>query len=1334
MKKGFLFFLVGVWLVGLLPGVHAQNTTVTIQANQPAATISSNLFGIFFEEINMAGDGGLYAELVRNRSFEDASTPVQWTLVTGGTATGSFDIDTSMPLSSSNTQALKLTLTSGSGSVGAANNGYYGIPVTSGQTYNLGFYARGAAGFTGNITVSLESINGGTVYAQGTAMGLTTAWQHFAMSLVPNSTDPNARLVLRIAQAGSVYLDFVSLFPANTFNSRTNGLRPDLANMLVNLKPSFMRFPGGSWVDGTDLADAYHWELTVGAPSNRTPRNNVWGYVVDNGLGYHEYLQLCEDLGTLPVLCINCGMSGSESISTNDLGPWVQEAVDAIQYADGDTNTYWGAQRAANGHPAPFDLQYIEVGNENSGAAYNANYAPFYAAIHSAYPGVNIIADSFGTIPTSAPVQILDEHYYNSASWFAENSTHYDSYSRSGPKIFVGEYAVAYDIGPGFAATLQNALGEAAWMTGMERNSDIVALACYAPLFANVNNEDWSPDLIYFNGTQVYGTPSYYVQQMFSLNRGNVVLPTTVSTSGNPLYVSSSLVQNSGQIIVKAVNFNNSPMTATFNVNGVASIASVATAVQLTGSAGATNSFAFPAQVFPVTNVIYNAGLNFTETLPANSLSIFRLQGSGFDSATNLQLQFMPALNVGQEAPATVQAIISGQTINLAGNYAVTYSSADPTVAIVNGNGLVIGIGPGNTTITAAYNGLSATQTVTVAAAPPVRLIHRYSFNNGTANDSAGSANGDFYNASGEASIANGQLNLAGASGDYVDLGPGIITTTNIATGAVTFEAWATFNSINGAWARLFDFGNISGSSGGNYIFLAANDDTDGGNTRLAVSDTIPGSAGEDGFDIGNLLGRTNIHVVVVFNPTPSRQFLGLYTNGVLAASTTTGGKYIASINDAYSFLGHSLWSGDAWLNGSINEFRIYDGELNKFQIAASSAAGPNQTNYSVGTLTSLVLNSGPVPFYPNNAYQVSAYVNFTLASNVPVIGDPNLTLESDNTNVFTVSPSGALTAIGVGAANLIGVYDYVDGNSGTFYTDSVPIVVSSGPAPVLVHRYSFTTGTGDSVGGPTWNGILPNGGTFSGGQLSLSAASSQYVQLPAGILSNYPAVTIETWVTFPDQLPVNCFFYGFGNTDGGGSGEDYIFCAPQGGRMAITSADPGYTGEQNATGAGDLSFHTNLHLVAVYDPPAGLLALYTNGVLAATATGVTVPMSSVSGALNYIGRSLYTGDPYPDLSLDEFRIYHGALQPNEIAATQILGPNQLLSTGSPAPGITASLSGGVLTLSWPLASAGFTLLSRTDLGTGGWAAVPQSPQIVGNQWQVVVPLSDSMRFFCLRE
>ena len=462
VKKIIRFVGVGFCLAAWPSAALAQTSTITIQANQPAAIISSNLFGIFFEEISMAGDGGIYAELVRNRSFEDSSSPGQWTLVTNGVAAGSFAIDTSLPLSASNTQSLKLTKTSGAGSIGAANSGYYGIPLTSGNTYNLGFYARAASGFTGSITVALESAGGGTTYAQSTVSGLTTSWQHFTLSLVPNATDPAARLALRISQNGSVYLDFVSLFPAQTFNNRTNGLRPDLANILVNLKPSFMRFPGGSWVDGTSLANAYHWELTVGDPANRTERTNVWGYMVSNGLGYHEYLQMCEDLGALPLFDINCGMDVNQNaISPSQLGPWVQEALDAIQYANGDTNTYWGAQRAAAGHPAPFNLQYIEIGNENSGSAYNANYAMFYNAIKSNYPGMHIIADSFGTHSDDRAGgndgrTLLQQRVHGSP----RTPRKYDSYSRSGPKIFVGEYAVAYDIRPRhFAATLHECAG-----------------------------------------------------------------------------------------------------------------------------------------------------------------------------------------------------------------------------------------------------------------------------------------------------------------------------------------------------------------------------------------------------------------------------------------------------------------------------------------------------------------------------------------------------------------------------------------------------------------------------------------------------------------------------------------------------------------------------------------------------------------------------------------------------------------------------------------------------------------------------------------------------------
>ncbi|MGC9943853.1 MAG: alpha-L-arabinofuranosidase C-terminal domain-containing protein [Verrucomicrobiota bacterium] len=1339
-------------LIVLAGSIRAQTTaTVTIQSDLPGVQISPNLFGIFFEEINMAGDGGIYDELVRNRLFEDASTPVQWTLATNGVATGSFAIDTLLALNPTNTQELALTKSSGNGSIGAVNGGYYGMPVSSGATYNLVTYARCAAGFTGSITVALQSADGSEAYALGSISGLTTNWQRFAISLAPTLTDPSAQLELSIAQAGTVYLGFVSLSPAQTFNSRTNGLRPDLATMLVNLRPSFMRFPGGSWVDGTSLTDAYHWEPTAGPLIDRKERMNVWGYTVSNGLGFYEYLQMCEDIGAQPLFCINCGMDvNQDAVATNDLGSWVQEVLDAIQYANGDTNTTWGAQRAAAGHPAPFNLQYIEVGNENNGAAYNANYAYFYNAIKSNYPAMHVIADSQGTIPTSAPVEMVDQHYYSDPGFFESSATLYDHYSRSGPKVFVGEYAVTSGSGNG---NLAGALGEAAFMTGMERNSDVVQMASYAPLFCNLNNKNWNPDLIYFNGTRVYGTPSYYVQQMFSLNRGNLVLPTTVSSPSNPIYVSSSLISANGQIVVKVVNPNPATISTTFNVLGVDLVARTANLVQLTSdNATNENSLSNPTLVFPTTNVINNASTNFAVTLPANSLSIFTLQVSGFETLSNLKFGFNSPLSAGQVVPSTVSVQESGQTnlISLAGNYAVAYSSENTNVAEVDNNGNVAGVGIGTTAIFATYGGLIATQSVQVLPTPPTTMIHRYSFNDGTANDSVGTNNGIFYNASGNASIANGQLNLPGDDGDYVDLGPGIITSTNITSGAVTLEAWATFNSINGAWARLFDFGNISGTSGANYIFLAANNAGNGGDARLAVSDIV-GNGDETGFDVNDLLGQTNLHVVVVFNPAPDRQFLGLYTNGVLVASTPTAGKTIASINDAFSFLGRSLWSGDAWLNGSINEFRVYNGELNRFQIAASGQAGPDTVNLDPGSLVGFSMSAGVMPIPRNSSRQISAQLDFSMATNVNVLGDPNLTLSSDNDAIFTVNSSGLVHATGIGAANLIGVYNYINSGSTNSLTNSVVVrVIDSVPA-TLLHRYSFKNGTANDLIG-TANGVLHGNAIISEGQLMLpnatpAAPASDYLQLPAGILTNAldgigpydndPAVTIEAWATFAPNQYTWANLFDFGSQDASGDAAyDIHACvhASDGDTVVgISDSDNANVDYQyvDCGGGSGLDGATNVHVVCVFDPPGGYVSIYANGVLLGFDSNVTITMAGVVGVRNIIG-----ADDWPDPgmrgSVQEFRIYNGVLQADEMAATQILGPNQLLSDASPV--LSVSASGGSLMLSWPLVSAGFTLMASSSLAPASWTPLSTAPQIINsNLWQVTVPVSTSVQYYRLQ-
>jgi alpha-L-arabinofuranosidase len=1166
----------------------AQSAAIAIQADQPGVSVSSNLFGIFFEEINSAGDGGIYAEMIRNRSFEDsANPPAYWTLSSNGTATGQMSLDTSLPLSATNTHALALTKLGGGGSISAANSGYWGIALTRGATYNLGFYARGSAGFTGAITASLENSSGTLTYATDAVVGLTTAWQHFSLSLVPNTTDPAAQLVLSISQTGTVYLDFVSLFPAQTFHGRTNGLRPDLAAMLANLKPSFVRFPGGSWVDGTAITNAYHWEPTVGNPANRVPRWNLWGYVVDNGLGYHEYLQLCEDIGAQPLFAVNCGMDvNQDAVPTSQLGSWAQEAVDAISYANDDTNTFWGAQRAANGHPAPFNLRFMEIGNENNGSAYNANYSMFYTAIKSNYPYMHLIANSQGTIPTSSPVEIIDEHYYSDPAFFENNSTRYDSYSRAGPKIFVGEYAVTSGSGNG---NLAGALGEAAFMTGMERNSDIVELASYAPLFANLNNKDWNPDLIYFTGTEVYGTPSYYAQQMFSLNRGDYVLPVSIAATND----------GTGG-----------------TVHGAMGLGSWNTSVQYS-------------------NVV----------VTSNGVTLY--QSDFADDGTQGWRVFNGTWSVGdgvyQQTDITTDCYSTTGNTNWA-NYTITLQASKDS----GDEGFLI-------------------------------LFNFLDDNNWT-----------WWNIAGWGNTLDGIEQMSGGVKSLIS--PQISESVNA-------NQWYSIRIV------------LTGPRIQCYLDGVLIHDITYSGVSTYVSTTYSKAAGQVIVKAVNPAGvpvPATISINGVDSVAPSAALIQLTSGSGADENSLAAPANVFPVTNTITNAGTTFPL--TLPANSLSILRLSVSGLHaitnlQFQIPSPINAGQTVASELSGWESG---RANPVNLTANTNHAITYY--------------------STDTSVAVVDMNGNVTGEGPGAASIVATY----GSLGLSASQSVQVI---GQPFSLVHRYSFDDSPGsatvaDSVGGPLWKGTLPNGGNFANGQLTLASNSQQYVQLPAGILSNYSAVTIEAWATFPGQLPVNCFFYGFGDTDSGGAGEDYIFCAPQGGRIAITAADPGWQGEQNAAGAADFSFQSNFHLVAVYDPPAGFLALYTNGVLAAFNNAVTVPLSSVSPLLNYIGRSLYNVDPYPDIILDEFRIYSGALYPAEIAATQAMGPSQLLLQASPP--LSAWTTNGNLTLAWPLAAAGFSLQTSTNLAQNGWTNATVTPQIVGNQWQTIVTLSTNARFFRL--
>ena len=517
------FLMVCVALAGFVDVPFGQGAdaaaTLTVQADKPGHKIAPTLWGIFFEDINLSADGGIYPELVRNRSFEDNETqPEYWSLATNGVAKSEVAIDSSQPLNPLNRRSLRWHIAdAGESKACLINEGYYGMAIARDAEYRFSLAARSTNGFSGPLSIAIEGKTGQTL-AQGVIEGIGVGWKTFTLDLKSNATDPQAQLVIRAGKPATVWLDMVSLMPKKTW--KDHGLRPDLCEMLAAMKPAFVRFPGGCWVEGDDMAHMYHWKNTIGDIACRVPLWNIWQYNATHGLGFHEYLQLCEDLGAEPLFCINVGMSHREVIPMDQMGQWVQDALDAVEYANGPTDTVWGGLRAQNGHPKPFNLKYLEIGNENGGPAYVERYALFYDALKKRYPQIQLVVDYKPT--GTRPADIVDEHYYDTPEFFMAQAARYDKYDRKGPRVFVGEYAVTRDCGLG---NLRGAVGEAAFMTGLERNSDVVAMASYAPLFCNANHKRWPINLINFDGTRAFGLPGYYVQKLFSEHRGDVTVP-----------------------------------------------------------------------------------------------------------------------------------------------------------------------------------------------------------------------------------------------------------------------------------------------------------------------------------------------------------------------------------------------------------------------------------------------------------------------------------------------------------------------------------------------------------------------------------------------------------------------------------------------------------------------------------------------------------------------------------------------------------------------------------------------------------------------------------------
>jgi alpha-L-arabinofuranosidase len=508
---------------------RAPEAKMTVQAGTPGHAISPHLFGVFFEDINLSADGGLYPELVRNRSFEDADTPQPWRFSSAdGKSSASIstaDVQSRPPVPPLNPFNRKSLCVRANGSFALENDGYWGMNIVQGRGYSFKLAAR-AQGFAGPLRIRLVGSSGGEL-ASAELSGFDAGWKSYSARLTASGSDPKAHLQISGEGNGALYLDMVSLMPDHTW--KNHGLRADLAEALDSLRPRFLRFPGGCWVEGDDFAHMNHWKHTIGDIDTRTPLWNIWGYNATNGLGYHEYLQLAEDLGAEPLFCINAGISHKEVTPLDQMGQWVQDALDAIEYANGAEGSLWGSLRAKNGHPKPFNLKFMEIGNENGQAPYAERWALLARAIREKCPNITLIANEWaGSHPQSPLPEIVDEHYYNNPEWFIWNSGKYDSYDRKGPKVFVGEYAVTENTGKG---NLRGAIAEAAWMTGMERNSDVVMMGSYAPLFCNTNHRRWPVNLINFDSARWYGLPSYYVQQMFAGNQGSVSLPVTIDNA-----------------------------------------------------------------------------------------------------------------------------------------------------------------------------------------------------------------------------------------------------------------------------------------------------------------------------------------------------------------------------------------------------------------------------------------------------------------------------------------------------------------------------------------------------------------------------------------------------------------------------------------------------------------------------------------------------------------------------------------------------------------------------------------------------------------------------------
>lgn len=640
--------------------LKAQDHNLSVDASKSISEIQPTMYGIFFEDINFAADGGLYPELVKNRSFEFELGLMGWE--EPNSDRHSFNQNSGKAQlvkysdSTNNHNYVLVTVNDPEG-YELINQGYRGMGIKKGVQYRVSFDAANKGAIS---AVKFELLDEEDNLVSSTTVPVNSInWKSYETEITPSETVEKAKLRMTFEGTGDIWMDMISIFPKDTWKGRKNGLRKDLVQLLAAMNPGFLRFPGGCIVEGRTLAQRYQWKKTVGPVEERETLVNRWNeefshrltpdYFQSFGLGFYEYFQLSEDLGAEPLPILSCGIAcqfnTGELVPMQDLDPYIQDALDLIEFANGGPETNWGKVRAEMGHPEPFQMKYIGIGNEQWGPEYIKRYKEFEKAIQAKYPEIIIVSGS-GPFPDGEYFEygweqlkemgaaIVDEHYYRSPEWFRENANRYDHYDRSGPKVFAGEYAAqsVAIASPENKNNWETALSEAAFMTGLERNADVVTLTSYAPLMAHKEGWQWTPDMIWFDNLQSYGTPNYYVQKLFGTNSGTNLLKITEDgkelIGQEELYASAVTDSNSGELIIKLVNTSSEEKSVKLDVKGTRLGSSGKMMVLQKQDLSAENSFENPTNIQPVEETIKTGSRQLEVSLKPYSLNVLKLKMS----------------------------------------------------------------------------------------------------------------------------------------------------------------------------------------------------------------------------------------------------------------------------------------------------------------------------------------------------------------------------------------------------------------------------------------------------------------------------------------------------------------------------------------------------------------------------------------------------------------------------------------------------------------------------------------------------------------------------------